>query len=187
MNLDVDSSLIKKAASGDMDSFETIVTTFEGMIYNICYRYFNNDEDAKDLTQEIFIKIYRNLNHFNFTCKFSTWVYRIAANACIDQLRKKQARPQTVEMDERLIQVGDSAQGPAEALITKDSLKNLGSAISKLPEDYRLMIVLRELQGLSYQEITEITGEKSGTVKSRLSRARQCLRQILVHDYDISV
>lgn len=185
MSFEIDSAVIKKAAAGDMGSFEKIVIEYEKTIYNVCHRFFNNAEDAQDAAQEVFIKIYRNLNKYNFKCKLSTWAYRIAVNSCIDILRRKKAEPRTQPLDETFaLPAGES---PADAVISKDTLKNVGEAIGKLKAEYRAAVVLRDVMGFSYQDISEITGAKSvGTVKSRISRARNSLRFILLTDYKIS-
>jgi RNA polymerase sigma-70 factor (ECF subfamily) len=145
------------------------------MIYNLCLRYTGNEEDAKDAAQEVFIKLYRNLSKYNFKCKFSTWAYKIAINSCIDGIRKKNTRPQTENIEGSFI-FEDNAESPVDALILKESLKNIEAVINRMPDEYKKFIVLRDINGFSYQDIAEITNLNLGTVKSKISRARQCLK-----------
>lgn len=181
MPLDAENSTIEMAVNGDISSFEKIVHSYEKMIYNICYRYFLNEEDAKDITQEVFIKIYRGLKKYNFGCKFSTWIYKIAVNSCIDQLRKRKSRPKEDELDKYVYQIEDSAQSPLGALISKENLENVEGVIKSLPEEYKSVIYLRDVEGYSYQEISFILDQNIGTVKSRISRGRDLIKKRLVN------
>lgn len=190
---DLEKILIKKAKRGDITSFERLIITHERNIYNIAYRMFNNEEDAKDIVQEVFMKVYKNLNKFDENSKFSTWIHRITVNTCIDELRKRKGKEtnsidELMDTDEGNIkkQYTDTAFTPEQILIAKEDINNLKQFISLLSENHKTLIILRDIQGLSYSEIAEITDSSLGTVKSRLARARIQLRNILMHSKELS-
>lgn len=177
--------VIKRAAKGDADAFEQLVLTYQTPIYNLCLRMTGNPEDAADLTQEAFIKAWKNLGGFQFESAFSTWLYRLASNACLDHLRSVKRRPQislTVEDDDgeaQTLDLPDAAPSPEEAAITKEENEILARAMQALDEQQRQILTLRAINDLSYAEIAAILGIKEGTVKSRLARTRDALRKIL--------
>ncbi|MFI3173996.1 MAG: sigma-70 family RNA polymerase sigma factor [Bacillota bacterium] len=175
---------VDKAKRGDVAAFEHLIKSQERIVYNIAYRMINNKDDAYDLSQEIFIKIFRNLRHFNGQSSFSTWVYRIAVNACIDEIRKRKNKgivsiDQELEGDDGHYKkefVSNSAT-PEEAMIKKEEQLEITRAINALSEEHRAVIILREIHGMSYEEIAGIVGMSLGTVKSRISRARSQFKQ----------
>lgn len=187
--IDIDEKkVIKRAAKGDPDAFEQLVLAYQTPIYNLCLRMTGNPEDAADLTQEALIKAWRNLAGFQFESAFSTWLYRLASNACLDHLRSVKRRPQvslTVEDDDgetQTMEFPDDAPTPEQAAITKDENERLARAMQALDEQQRQILTLRAINDLSYAEIAEILGVKEGTVKSRLARSRDALRKILLHN-----
>ncbi|WP_066634489.1 RNA polymerase sigma factor [Desulfolucanica intricata] len=179
-----DDVLIEKSKQGDLDAFEQLVRRYENKIYNICYRFMGNHADASDLAQETFIRLYKALPKFRGESGFMTWLYRICGNVCRDELRRQQRR-QKVFLDE-------SSNGPVlsasirsqdllpEEMLERQELKlMIQSCMNSLSEDHRLILILREIQGLSYEELAEVLDCTLGTVKSRLSRARLALKEII--------
>ena len=148
-------------------------------------------EDAADMTQETFIKAYRSLSSFRGDSKFSSWLYRIASNVCLDFLRSRSRHPQvslsTVDEDDRAtFELPDMRQNPEEQLMKKLSMEAVRRGLEQLPEQQRQILVLRELGGLSYAELAQTLGLEEGTVKSRIFRARKRLCALLLCDGNIS-
>ena len=176
--------LITKAVQGDEASFEALILSCKNRAYNIAFRYMNNEEDAMDVLQEAFIKIYRGLPSFNMDSSFDTWVYRIVVNAANDALRKRKkiAALQLVYPDDEeknpAEEVPDSAPLPEEVLENKEHAGYIIDCLNKLDEDHRQVLILRDIQGFSYEEISQMTDCSMGTVKSRISRARRKLKEI---------
>lgn len=175
--------LIRKAVMGDEASFETLIFSCKGKAYNIAFRYLHNQEDALDALQESFIKIYRNLSKFNHESSFDTWVYRIVVNTCNDMLKKSKNRPQTEGMHkdndgEYVMEIPDYTNLPENRLLEKESASHLMHCLEQLAVEQKEIILLRDIQGFSYEEISKILQCSIGTVKSRISRARQKLREI---------
>lgn len=188
---DIEKSLIKKSQDGDMDAFEKLILKYEKKIYNIAYHMFHNEQDAYDIAQEVFIKVWKNIDSFNYTSKFSTWLHRITINTSIDEIRKKKKKP-TDSMDE-LIELGESkvekqytneALTPEEKVLKKENESELFDLINKLKENHKAIIILRDIKGYSYEEISEILDCSIGTVKSRLSRARLKLKEIYIENME---
>ena len=176
--------MIRAAANGDREAFEKIVEAYEKYVFSICYRMTGNREDAADLSQEVFLKIWRGLPSFRFGCSFSTWIYRVTNNLCIDFLRSRSRRADTISSDATnedgdplLPEAADSAAGPEELAAEADMRAQLYRAMDELDEEYKQALVLRAVSGLNYAEIAEILGIREGTVKSRISRAREKIRK----------
>lgn len=189
-----ENKLIKKAQKGDASAFEKIIAEYQNVVYSIAYRYAENSEDAADMSQEIFIKMFRNINTFQFKSKLSTWIYRVATNTCIDLVKKTKNDRNTYSIDDgyensdgetKYSEIADDSSRPDVALEEGEVRDVINMAISRLNEDYRLVIILRDIQGLSYDEISEIVGCSVGTVKSRISRGRKNLREILFEDREL--
>lgn len=180
----MESKIITKITKGDTHAFEMLVREYEKMAYKIAYRYVGNEEDAKDVTQEAFIKIYGAICDFNGQAKFSTWLYRIVSNTALDFLRK---RRETFSIDEtvatkegemvREIEDKAKSQQPEEALLQKEAEEKLQASLMKLSLDHREVILLRAYGALSYEEIGAHLNLPSGTVKSRLKRGREELKK----------
>ena len=185
-NITDERKIIKKAAAGSADAFEQLLLKYQTPIYNLCLRMTGNPEDAADMTQEAFLKAWRSLSSFQFESSFSTWLYRLTTNTCLDYLRSQKRRPQcslTVEDDdgeEQVLDVTDEAPTPEEALLSAEERSQLVHALSQLEASQRQIITLRVVNDLSYAEIAEILDVKEGTVKSRLARARDNLRKKLL-------
>lgn len=178
--------LVKRAQSGDVAAFESLIENYQKRIFSIAYRMIEHQEDAADLTQEVILKIFKNLDKFKGDSKFSTWVYRIATNTCLDEIKKSRRRTtysldKEIETDEGSMaaELPDTGPGPEEEAERKDIKKAVYAAIGQLGQEHKQVILLRDLQGLSYEEIAEILHCSVGTVKSRISRARGNLKKML--------
>lgn len=189
-----ENKLIKKAQKGDADAFEKIISEYQNVVYSVAYRYADNAEDAADMSQEIFLKMFRNINTFQFKSKLSTWIYRVATNTCIDLVKKTKNGRNTYSIDDgyensdgetKFNEIADDSSQPDIAVENGEIRDVINMAISRLSDDYRLVIILRDIQGLSYDEISEIVGCSVGTVKSRISRGRKNLREILFEDREL--
>ena len=177
---------IQAAVEGDIESFEKLIKIYEKRIYNICLRLLKDQEEAYDAAQEVCIKIWKQLSQFKGDSKFSTWVYRIATNTCIDLLRKQKKRENEVtlftddeEQEERLTDLTDIWKDMSEQLAGDELRSVIWQGIQELKVDHRMVIVLRDVEGKSYDEIANALGVSIGTIKSRLSRARQQLKKML--------
>lgn len=172
--------LIQKAQKGDLRAFEQLAEQYHSKIYNICLGIMGNSHDAEDAAQNALIKVYRAVGDFKFQSKFSTWVYRITTNVCMDEVRKRK-RTSAVSSDELAEDVFGTDQATPEAhVLSRETVSDLKSAIGRLKDDHKKMIVLRDINGFSYEEIARITKCSVGTVKSRISRARGALKDILI-------
>ncbi|MBQ7109245.1 MAG: sigma-70 family RNA polymerase sigma factor [Clostridia bacterium] len=181
--------LIKQAQMGDNKAFELLIDEHFKKIYNIAYRLSGNEADASDMTQEVLIKIFRHIGSFSGNSKFSTWVYRVATNTCLDELKKIKRRS-TYSLDAELdtgenevvVQVRDEAPTPDIAAEQKELSAAVGKAIKRLSPDHSAVVILRDIQGMSYEEVAKILNCSVGTVKSRLNRGRAQLKKILEKD-----
>ena len=180
-------ALIQRVLDGDQEAFAEIVEAYEKSVYNLCLRMCGNQEDAKDLTQEAFVKAWRGLRFYKFEAAFSTWLYRLTSNVCIDFLRQKKRRPVsslTTEEEDGLVEqeFPDTAPIPEEAVLAQEQREAVIVAMNQLEEEFRLVLTLRVIQDLPYETIAEIMNLKIGTVKSRLARARMKLKKILLEN-----
>ncbi len=185
--MDRDTELISRFLKGDQEAFGELLAAYEKKIYSICWHFMGNRQDAEDAAQEVILKVYRKLDLFRGEASFSTWLNYVAANTCRDMLRKRK-RNQTVsldspvetedgEMDRELASPDDS---PETDVINRDLARLVRESLEELKEDHRVILLMREYQDLSYDEIAEILALNVGTVKSRLSRARRELRDLMV-------
>ena len=186
-----ENEIIRSVLRGNVNDFEKLVTAYEKNVYNLALRMVGDPEDAADMTQETFIKAYRALSSFRGDSKFSSWLYRIASNVCLDFLRSRSRHPQvslsTVDEDDRTtFELPDMSRNPEEQLMKKLSMEAVRRGLEQLPEQQRQILVLRELGGLSYAELAQTLGLEEGTVKSRIFRARKRLCAILLRDGNIS-
>ncbi len=174
-----ESKLIRRASEGDAASFNSLMGMHERRMYAVAMRMCGNPDDAQDCLQEAMLRIYRSISGFKAQSSFSTWVYRITMNTCLDELRKRKTRP-GASLDD-LLETGwspaDGGESPEAHAIRSEVRQNLQRFIAELPEDMRAAIVLRDIQGYSYEEISQILGANLGTIKSRISRARERLRE----------
>lgn len=184
--------LIKKCQKGDIDAFETLISSYEKIAYNIALKMLKNREDAMDISQEAFIKVYKSIDKFNFKSSFSTWLYRIVVNTCIDHLKKKKkvySIDSTVETQNGEIhtEIPDTTNNPEQLMEKKLTKELVHRSINELSETHKVVIVLRDIQGFSYEEISQIIGCSQGTVKSRISRARSALKKIIINDTEQNI
>ncbi len=191
MTREEESRIVQKVLKGDVNAFEKLVLAYEKNIYNIALRMTGNSEDASDMTQEAFIKAYNSLQSFRGDSKFSVWIYRIATNVCLDFLRSKSRRP-TVSLsvedndgEDVQLDVADESQSPELLLDRQMTRESVRRGLETLSPEYRQILLLREIQGLSYDEISQALGLEVGTVKSRIFRARKKLCAFLLQDGNI--
>ncbi len=186
--------LIRLSKEGDTESFSKLILPYEKKMINYAFRMLNSVSDAEDAAQEAFLRAYRKLHTFQETARFSTWLYTILNRICLDMLRKRKRTGelyqtsfnQTDSEEETYeLQIADNAPGPYESYQKRAAQKALYDAIEKLSDEHREVIVLRDIEGLDYEQIAHITGASLGTVKSRLSRARQSLRKILEENKEL--
>ncbi len=180
--------LVQCAQSGDQGAFGRLVEANQGKIYSLCYRMTGNPDDAADLTQEAFLNAWRGLAKFGGQSAFSTWLYRLASNACIDFLRREKRRlalSMTMEEDgeeDYQADLPDERWSPERELERKEAHQALQEGLAALSPEHREVLLLRETQGLSYQEIAQALELEEGTVKSRIARARMALKDYLQKD-----
>ncbi len=188
---DPDAEAVRRVISGEKEAFETLVARYEVKIFNVCYRMLGSQEEARELTQDIFLKAFRKIKGFRGDSKFSTWLFQVAVNHCRNRLKylKRRRYYDTDSTDEPIHgaqgeierQLPDNARRP-DVLSERAVMKRiLHEAIQALSEDFRTAIILRDIQGLSYEEIAEVTGIPEGTVKSRIHRARMEHKERLKH------
>jgi len=179
-----DRDLVASAVSGIDGSFEELVRRYQRPISAYVYRMVGNYESALDLTQEIFIKVYNSLNRYRSEFKFSTWIYKIAHNAAVDHLRRTTTREQSLvvgsEGDQFDLPIESTRLSPEQESEQRERRVEIETVVRALPANYRELIILRHSQDLSYEEIVEVTGLPLGTVKNRLFRAREMMRQQFV-------
>ena len=181
MTRDEEARVIRAVLEGDTDRFEELVHAHEKGIYNLCLRMLGDEQDALDAAQEAFFKAFRSLSSFRGDSRFSTWLYRLASNVCLDMLRRRPGTPTlSLDDDESPLFLADSSPSPHEAVERWEIRRTVRAALAALPEDFRQIIVLRDVNGFSYEEIADITGLGTGTVKSRLFRARKKLASALL-------
>ena len=183
--------LVHSAQKGDTSAFGQLVEAHQSKIYTLCYRMTGNAEDAADLTQEVFLSAWRSLSRFQEQSSFGTWIYRMATNASIDFLRREKRRQvlsMTMEEDseERQAQVPDERYSPHRLLEQKEARQAVANALAALSPEHRQVLVLREMEGLSYQEIGRLLDLEEGTVKSRIARARLALLDFLIKSGNFS-
>jgi len=182
--------LIRQAQKGDIKAFEQLAAAYSRRIYNIGLRMLGNPEDAADVCQETLLKVYRHLPEYRGNAAFSTWLHRIAVNSCHDALRSRNRRQEislsqlTDQEDEPTteLEIADYSALPEQLYLDRESRDYLLALIDGLTPKYRLVTVLREVSGLSYQEIAAAAGISVGTVKSRLNRARAVMRKRMLAD-----
>ena len=188
-----ESEYIKRCQEGDSEAFGELLNLYENKILNYCYRMLGNRTDAEDATQEVFVKLYRFIGSFTGQSAFSTWLYKIASNVCLDYLRKNKKHTsdtvslhqQNAEGEEFLLNIEDKGLTPYESAQMSEAQRVLALALEQLSEDQRKVVVLRDVEGLSYEEIGEVMGIAEGTVKSRINRARLALKKLLEKDREL--
>ena len=184
----MDELLLHRAQHGDPDAFEQLIGPLEQLIWRICWHYTGNRENAEDCGQETMVRIWRSLENYRGECALESWVYRIAANCCMDFLRKKK-RDQSVSMEplkEQGFDPADPSPGTEEQVVAAEEKKRLREAITLLPEDQREALVMTQLEKVPYEEAAQMLGVSEGTVKSRVNRAKARLKEILSAERELS-
>lgn len=178
--------LIRRAQQGDNGAFEELLLLHQKKVYNLCLRMSANPDDALDLSQEAFLRAWRSLGQYQFEASFSTWLFRLTSNICIDFLRRKKRRQETSltesydDSDEGAeLAVPDAQPGPEQQAMTNETKIELARAMEQLSPEHREILQLRVIEDLQYEQIADILGVRVGTVKSRLARARLSFRKIL--------
>lgn len=181
-----DEVLVQQAQNGDQNALSEIIHRYERKTYNLAYRLMGNHADASDAAQESLVRVYTRLHNFRGDSAFSTWLFRVVTNTCLDELRRRGRLRHTsldtpLPTDEGALprQTMVEADGPVERAERQEIQAAVRRAINRLPDDYRVVVVMRDLQDFSYHEIADFLGTSLGTVKSRLHRARLALRLIL--------
>ncbi len=180
-----DTALVKRAKDGDGKAYDELILLYKDAVYGIIFRMVRNKQEAEDLTQEAFIKAYNSINSFNEEYAFSTWLFKIATNNCIDFFRKRKLKTQSMDQtirykDDTIKQeYADPEESSDRGLLTSEKSQLIRDAIDQLPEKYRTAIVMRHTEEKSYEEIAQILKLPLGTVKARIFRAREMLKKSL--------
>jgi RNA polymerase sigma-70 factor (ECF subfamily) len=181
--------LVKKSLQGDLQAFEELVLGYQSKVYALTYRYMGNEEDAYDMFQETFIKAYRSLPTFKGKSSFGTWIYRIASNVCLDELRRRKRRIPTLSLDEPAttldgneleVEIADTSYSADLLYEQKELSSSIQEVLNQMKNEHKTAIILRDMLDLSYEEMAKVLGCSIGTVKSRLSRARNILKEKLL-------
>lgn len=185
--------LIKKSKEGYVEYFEQLIEPHQVRVYNIALKMLKNEQDAFDASQEALLKAFKYISRFKEEASFSTWLYRITVNTCLDILKKRKESHNTISLEQQIslkdnevsVQFEDKKQNVLEDVIKEERKKVLYEAIDTLSDEHRKMILLRDIEGFSYEEIAKITGKNIGTVKSKISRARNSLKEILLKNKEL--
>lgn len=180
-----DAALVKRAKQGDGKAYDELILLYKDAVYGVIFRMVRNKHEAEDLTQEAFIKAYNSINSFNEEYAFSTWLFKIATNNCIDFFRKRklstQSMDQTIRYKDEAIkqEYADPEQSSDKSLLASEKTKLIHQAIENLPEKYRTAIIMRHTEERSYEEIATMLDLPLGTIKARIFRAREMLKKSL--------
>jgi len=187
-----DNNLVREFIAGNDAAFTSLVTKYKDALTNYLNLMVGNYDVAADLAQETFLRVYKNIGRYSNIYQFSTWLYRIATNLAIDEMRYRKRRGQvfynnvwdssrTSDIDRPEMQISDVRRGPRDEMLRKESGQVLGDAIRSLPEKYRTAFIMKEVQEFPYETIAQILKCSTGTIKSRLHRARELLQRKLEH------
>jgi RNA polymerase sigma-70 factor (ECF subfamily) len=184
-----DEVLVRAFQSGDSIAFDRLVLRYKDRIFSLCFRFLGDYQEAENSAQDVFLKTYRSIKNFRFESSFYTWLYRIAVNTCKNRLKSAEYRnfkerisikdAETDDKNSRYTALSDEKKNPLAEIEKKERISLIQEAIDSLPTEHKDVIILRDIEGLSYQEIISITGYRLGTLKSKLARARASLRQKL--------
>jgi RNA polymerase sigma-70 factor (ECF subfamily) len=176
----LDVALVERHRCGDLQAFDEVYGRFGEMVYNLALRLAGNREEAADLTQEIFLRIFRHLGSFGGRSTLKTWVFRIAINHCRDRLSRHFVATTSIDdSEESGVPLADPGRGPEALAVAADEGRRVAEGLSRILPVFREAVVLRDLEGLSYDEIAEVLGVRVGTVRSRIARGREQLRSLL--------
>ena len=175
-----DHELVRRCQDGDKRAMETLMRQYQQWVYNIAYGMLSNPEDASDVAQDVFLWLWENIGQFRFKSQFSTWLYRIVTNRCLNLKDQRQRRKtDLMEIDDSQPWVPLDTTTPEQTVLLAEQREILQKALAALKDDYRKILILREMQDLSYEELAEVLGCSVGRVRSRLHEARQALRKAM--------
>lgn len=185
--------LIKKSKDGHVESFEKLIEAHQLKVYNISLKMLKNEQDAFDAAQEALLKAFKYISRFKEEASFSTWLYRITVNVCLDILKKRKNSYNVISLEQQIslkdndvsMQFEDKKHNVLDDVIKAERKKVLFEAIDKLSPEHKNMIILRDIEGFSYEEISKITDTNIGTVKSKINRARASLKEILLKNKEL--
>lgn len=173
-------TLAERHCWGDASAFEEVYRQHAEMVFNLALRLAGDPDRAADLAQEVFLRVYRHLGKFRGRSSIRTWIYRVTVNHCRSHLARRPPPIRSLDSEgERCERVADPRRGPEERAIARDAGRILEAALAELPVPFREAVVLRDLEGLAYEEIAEVLGTRVGTVRSRIARGRRALREVL--------
>ena len=186
----MDNNFLELLKNGDKTAFEKLVSENQNYIYRLVFSMVHNEQDSQDIVQETFIKVYTSIDSFNAQSSISTWIYRIAYNLSIDFLKKYGKRNKMTKTlddydDIEMLSIESTAFIPEQMFESKEIVEDIHEALKQLPDEQRVPIELKDLNGLSYEEIQQIMNIPNGTLKSRLNRGRLTLRKILSNKWNI--
>jgi len=180
---DQEAALIERCQRGDVGAFDALVARYSSWVYHLAYRMTGDPDDAEDVAQEAFVRVFKAIRRYRRGAAFSTWLYRVVMNACLDELKRRQRRPvplsAVVEPDAPPPEQADPSADPLAIAQQRERQAAIRRAIASLPAHHRAVLVLCDLQGMSYEEAAQVIGARVGTVKSRLNRARLALKDRL--------
>lgn len=186
MPLENEKVLIDRCKNGEIQAFEELIRGYEKKVFNIVFRIIGNYDDAQDISQDIFVKVFKSIRNFKEKSSFYTWLYRITVNECMDIIKKRKKAsvysldtPIESDGDQITRDIKDSSESPEEKIERKELRSYIEEALNSISHEHRVMIILRDMQGFSYEEIALITKCPEGTVKSRINRARKALKELL--------
>lgn len=175
-----ESQWIQAALQGDQEAFARLIEQYTSSVFNLCYRMLGSAQDAEDATQEIFFRVYSRLESYDLDRRFSTWLLSIASNYCIDRLRRRKFA--WVTLEDTAFMLPSNEAGPERTALQRERAAIVQAALQNMPSQYRLVLVLRYWQDLSYNEIATLTGLSESALKTRLHRARKQLAEALQED-----
>ena len=174
-----DELIVKKIQDGDQQAYGKLVRRYQERVYNLALKMLSSPEDARDAAQEIFVRVFRSLSGFKYQASFSTWIFRIATNLCLDQLRQRRREPPQLsgeEFQKLGDKLSDGRPSPEEILLEQENLQALRQAVRDLPEAYRAALILHHYQGFSYRQVAQILDLSEKTVATHLHRAKKMLK-----------
>lgn len=181
---DSDLNLIVSFRAGNEDAFDRLFVRYQDYVYNVCLGILSNPDDARDCTQEAFLRVYRKVGEFRGEAAFSTWLYRVTVNVCVGQLRKRPRHAEASLEDENVREIADDAPEAWRGPVRETDEALVRSVVAELPDDYRLVLVLRYFQDLSYDEMVHVLGYTMSQLKVKLHRARRAFaRKWVAHGY----
>lgn len=173
--------LVVRCQDGDKHAMEALILHYQQWVYNIAYGILGTREDASDMAQEVFLWLWEHIGQFRFRSRFSTWLYRIVTNRCINvKDQKKRRQTDAMEIDDSQPWAPIDTETPEKSVLRLEQREILQKALTELKDDYRQVLVLREMQDLSYEELAEVIGCSVGRVKSKLHEARKALRELVL-------